>query len=65
MSVHSGEDGMEFYQIKFLLKGIIVEKCIVLCHGTIWCYVLDVLFGGPYFRSVLLDTCFHCILVLS
>lgn len=53
VSAHAGEDRMEFYQIKFLLKWIIVEKCIVLCHGTIWCYVWmffleGLILGLPY-----------------
>lgn len=32
---------MELYQIKTLLKWIIVEKCIALSHGTIQCYIVD------------------------
>lgn len=41
MSVHTWEDGLELYQIKTLLKWVIAEKCVALCHGTIQCYILD------------------------
>lgn len=57
---------MELYQIKTLLKWIIVEKCIALSHGTIQCYIVDG-FGEIFILGLsFLDIFFFfCILVPS